>query len=1281
MKKLLKNGKLIMAYIMAFAIVSASLFTGMAVNVSADNGCGGTIVEKWDAYENGKYVGWYNANMSGAGTEASPFIIDTAEKLAQLCRYGCNAGVYYKVADDIKAFDMNTVAGVDLTVNNISATDVKNAVAGKILGKVWFCDAPFKGNFDGNGVTIYGLCTGPAYYNQASFENGYVAGHNRGGLFPKIDAKTAVIKNVAIKNSYFKGDPAGAIFGETLGNGGSAIIENIIVANCYIDSSGGYISGVVGGYCLYDATTNTADKVKLNNCLVYDNVLYNKDGTPTRLIGTMEAYCDNGSGGKKQDTDGFKISNTIAIGCQIERSDSYWQKNAIYFTNCYTTEACATENTTITKLASANDAKGSAALNTLKSLNADDWFFNTTTYPEPSVFHDIKTQDNGDGTHSALCDCGLASNAVDHKYVDGVCSCGVAAKCGEIASVYSGTPDTSLEGAGTVANPYLVKTADEFAAVALGKIASTENTYFKVEGVDAFYINGGSTVANMTNANDVKAYFESNAATSNVWKSTGPFMGNFDGNGVTVYGVYSNHAGQYDYAALFPKISGHASIKNIAVKNSYISSFNKDGAIAALVGGTVYQGNGSNDMSVDVENVVVANNYIASSNSTSEFGASVLMGRFFEKHYATINNCIMYGNVVENAFTGVNVRTGMITSYPGVAADTIFNNIIAIGVTPWTVVENADGTYAHSGWYLSNIADGHFTNIYTDQSFDKLQAYNPGGNTDKALEKFNFNSLSADDMKGAAAVENITSLDSNWIFNANSYPELRVFHDDELSIEYADNNYAGHIESCSCGLTTPVVEHDYNNNYKCIECGFTCDHANADVNVSGGDCLTAATKTVVCSCGYENSSLNGNATGHTFINKAEVPSADCQTQGTAAHKYCSVCDKNYAVDADVMASFDTAISDEDLKLAPAAHTASKDSSGIIYNMNENTHSKVCSVCNEDFDTENHVGTFIADGANGHKGQCSVCMLDTSNEAAPHNFVGSTCEDCNWTCNDHDFVEGTVKNEGDCINNRVVATYCSICKIAGSDKVTTAPGHVEGEVQTENVVDPDCENDGSHDEVVYCTVCEAELSRTSVTDTKLGHTDSEVQIENVVAADCENDGSHDEVVYCTVCEEELSRTAVTDTKLGHKDGEVQTENVVAADCENDGSHDEVVYCTVCEEELSRTAVTDTKLGHTLTKVEEVEATYDSEGTKEYYICDCGEKFADADASTKVTDEELVIDKLVKEETDNSTDNNTESKPEGDTSDKSPETNDGLISVAMVAALAGAAFIATKKFRNK
>ena len=136
-------------------------------------------------------------------------------------------------------------------------------------------------------------------------------------------------------------------------------------------------------------------------------------------------------------------------------------------------------------------------------------------------------------------------------------------------------------------------------------------------------------------------------------------------------------------------------------------------------------------------------------------------------------------------------------------------------------------------------------------------------------------------------------------------------------------------------------------------------------------------------------------------------------------------------------------------------------------------------------------------------------------------------------------------------------------------------HVPGEPVRENVVEATCTTDGSYDEVVYCTDCGMELSRTHVTVPALGHNPGEPVKENEVTATCTTDGSYDEVVYCIRCKAELSRTHKVEVKH-HTPGEPVKENEVPATTENVGSYDEVVYCTRCGAELSRVHKTTDKL---------------------------------------------------------------------------------------------------------
>ena len=221
-------------------------------------------------------------------------------------------------------------------------------------------------------------------------------------------------------------------------------------------------------------------------------------------------------------------------------------------------------------------------------------------------------------------------------------------------------------------------------------------------------------------------------------------------------------------------------------------------------------------------------------------------------------------------------------------------------------------------------------------------------------------------------------------------------------------------------------------------------------------------------------------------------------------------------------------------------------------------------------------------------------------------------------------------------------YCTVCKTEISRKTITdkAPGHKAQAAVKENVKDATCTVAGSHDEVVYCSVCQTEISRTTVADKALGHdwdsatgkckrcetacdhkwtngkcdtcgyacqhVGGDAVKEKEVPATCTKDGSHDEVVYCTICKAEVSRTNVVDKATGHKEQPAVKENVKAPTCTVDGSHDEVVYCSVCKEEVSRTNVVDKATGHKWDAgVVTTQPTIGKEGVKTFTCTVCKE----------------------------------------------------------------------------
>ena len=116
-----------------------------------------------------------------------------------------------------------------------------------------------------------------------------------------------------------------------------------------------------------------------------------------------------------------------------------------------------------------------------------------------------------------------------------------------------------------------------------------------------------------------------------------------------------------------------------------------------------------------------------------------------------------------------------------------------------------------------------------------------------------------------------------------------------------------------------------------------------------------------------------------------------------------------------------------------------------------------------------------------------------------------------------------------------------------------------------------------------------------------HEPAEAVRENELAPSCTEPGSHDEVVYCSLCGEELSRETVEDPALGHTPEEVEA---VASTCTEYG-HAVGKVCAVCGdvlegcEELPLAA-------HTPEDVEEIPAEVGKPGTTAGVVCSlCGE----------------------------------------------------------------------------
>ena len=147
------------------------------------------------------------------------------------------------------------------------------------------------------------------------------------------------------------------------------------------------------------------------------------------------------------------------------------------------------------------------------------------------------------------------------------------------------------------------------------------------------------------------------------------------------------------------------------------------------------------------------------------------------------------------------------------------------------------------------------------------------------------------------------------------------------------------------------------------------------------------------------------------------------------------------------------------------------------------------------------------------------------------LVPFSSENAHFSVHSIDAGEGVV-TAPTCQEGGYTTYVCRACKETVIGNLTGATGHTAGEAVEENRVEPTCTENGSYDSVVYCTVCESEISRETVIIGAVGHTAGEAVEENRVEPTCTEDGSYDSVVYCTVCESEISRETVTIGAVGH-----------------------------------------------------------------------------------------------------------------------------------------------------
>ena len=173
--------------------------------------------------------------------------------------------------------------------------------------------------------------------------------------------------------------------------------------------------------------------------------------------------------------------------------------------------------------------------------------------------------------------------------------------------------------------------------------------------------------------------------------------------------------------------------------------------------------------------------------------------------------------------------------------------------------------------------------------------------------------------------------------------------------------------------------------------------------------------------------------------------------------------------------------------------------------------------------ENEVAaTCTTDGSYDEVVYCADCRKELSREkktvdalghdCVHHNAKAATCTEKGWEAYD----------------------TCSRCDYT-TYKETPAKGHSKGDAKKEKEAAATCISDGSYDEVIYCTVCKAEISRESKTTPAAGHSFGDWEI--VKEATCTAEGREERV--CSVCSAKEAKGIV---KLSHKESDwIKDEN--------------------------------------------------------------------------------------------------------------------------------------------
>ena len=724
-----------------------------------------------DGGSTSKYYDTVLADNGETGADwANAIIIDSAEELVYLCKASGvdTEGKYYKVADGIAGFDLSKG---DIDLDGTLADNIDKIKAGGKNHSGGGGEQGFRGYFDGNGATVYGAWTN---HEQVS---------PYAGLFSCIKGEVT-IKNIHVKMAHFTATTAvGGIVGyHSADEKCTVTIENCSVTDSYFEvTTSGWNKGVgaILGYGAsapakreandqkdYNGDGDMVDTIYqdcpyiIKNCYVNldeDNFVSVNEGGSV----AGQQVCHGGVAGVSG-SNALSVSDCVVIGIKPYATSISTDNNAVqhsglesHFSNVYTTSDVPVTGVYIGGTLTNRNFTGKVIPLTKEQLTGVNAKANM-----PSLdWNNVWTTTSG---YPTFINKDYVSNSSIVLSWDGSVATGIA------------------QGSGSKADPYIINSASELAWLVQQKGDVTVDKYYKVaDGVTAIVLQSADKVTDimsLSSAAETKAYFESGSHTA--WKTTGweaaGFCGNFDGNGATIYGMYAKSTNN---AALFCTVDAGATIKNVAVKNAYITSSASNYQVAAIVGVGAGSGYSAKNIGVfAITGCTVANCYLRNS-AAGHDRSGVILGAVSEDSYY-MENCLVYGN---DAYYGANYENKM-----SLVGTSVYNQAapgtakLPEGITPTTngglynneirnsVILGCDvmSVKGGRGWRKNDA--GCYTNVYTDMAglVNGVITF-PTDNTTFTYAETNLKKITAADAMGPDAKAKLPNL--GWSEDGTGY--------------------------------------------------------------------------------------------------------------------------------------------------------------------------------------------------------------------------------------------------------------------------------------------------------------------------------------------------------------------------------------------------------------------------------------------------------------------------------------------------------------------------------